>query len=120
MSIGVAVANAVLVVKFFEDRRRDGMTVADAARAAATARMRAVLMTSVSMLAGMLPMAFGLGEAGAQNAPLAIAVIGGLSVSTLVTLVLLPAILVVVHGTRAFKHVSLDPADTESSHYQPA
>jgi multidrug efflux pump subunit AcrB len=120
MSIGVAVANAVLVVKFFEDRRRDGMAVADAARAAAKARMRAVLMTSVSMLAGMLPMAFGLGEAGQQNAPLAIAVIGGLSVSTLVTLVLLPAILVLVHGKGTFQQVSLDPADPESSHYQAA
>jgi multidrug efflux pump subunit AcrB len=120
MSIGVAVANAVLVVKFFEDRRRDGMTVADAARAAATSRMRAVLMTTVSMLAGMLPMAFGLGEAGEQNAPLAIAVIGGLSISTLVTLVLLPAILVFVHGSRAFQHVSLDPGDPQSSHYEAA
>jgi multidrug efflux pump subunit AcrB len=120
MSIGVAVANAVLVVKFFEDRRQEGMTVADAARAAASGRMRAVLMTSVSMIAGMLPMAFGLGEAGEQNAPLAIAVIGGLSVSTLVTLTLLPAILVFVHGARRFQHVSLDPADPQSSHYQAA
>jgi multidrug efflux pump subunit AcrB len=120
MSIGVAVANAVLVVKFFEDRRQEGMTIADAARAAASGRMRAVLMTSVSMVAGMLPMAFGLGEAGEQNAPLAIAVIGGLSVSTLVTLTLLPAILVFVHGARAFQHVSLDPADPLSSHYEAA
>ncbi len=118
MSIGVAVANAVLVVKFFGDRRREGMSVSDAARAAATARTRAVLMTSVSMLAGMLPMAFGLGEAGEQNAPLAIAVIGGLSVSTLVTLLLLPTILVAVHGTRAFRHASLDPADPESAHFE--
>jgi multidrug efflux pump subunit AcrB len=120
MSIGVAVANAVLVVKFFEDRRQEGMAVADAARAASKARMRAVLMTSVSMLAGMLPMAFGLGEAGEQNAPLAIAVIGGLSASTVVTLVLLPAILVLVHGTHPFRHVSLDPADPQSPHYKAA
>jgi multidrug efflux pump subunit AcrB len=117
MSIGVVVANAVLVVKFFEDRREEGMAVADAARSAAQARMRAVLMTSVSMLAGMLPMAFGLGEAGEQNAPLAIAVIGGLSVSTFVTLLILPAILVVVHGARPFRHASLDPGDRRSSHY---
>jgi multidrug efflux pump subunit AcrB len=120
MSIGVAVANAVLVVKFFEDRRQDGMSVVDAARAAATARMRAVLMTSVSMLAGMLPMAFGLGAGGEQNAPLAIAVIGGLSVSTLVTLLLLPTILVAVHGTRVFRHVSQDPADPRSPQYEAA
>jgi multidrug efflux pump subunit AcrB len=118
MSIGVAVANAVLVVKFFGDRRREGLTVGDAARAAATARTRAVLMTSVSMLAGMLPMAFGLGEAGEQNAPLAIAVIGGLSVSTLVTLLLLPTILVAVHGEGVFRHASLDPADPESAHFE--
>ncbi|HZU83674.1 MAG TPA: efflux RND transporter permease subunit, partial [Polyangiaceae bacterium] len=120
MSVGVAVANAVLVVQFFEDRRRGGMAVADAARAAARARTRAVAMTSVSMLAGMLPMALGLGEAGQQNAPLAIAVIGGLSVSTVVVLVLLPTILVLVHGTRSFRPASLDPADPESAHYEVA
>jgi multidrug efflux pump subunit AcrB len=120
MAIGVAVANSVLVVKFFEDRRAEGLTVADAARAAAAARARAVLMTSVSMLAGMIPMAMGLGEAGEQNAPLAIAVIGGLSISTMVTLLLLPAILVAVHGRRAFRHASLDPSDPESAHFEPA
>jgi multidrug efflux pump subunit AcrB len=120
MAIGVAVANAVLVVTFFEDRRKEGMPVPEAASAAARSRMRAVLMTSVSMLAGMLPMALGIGEAGEQNAPLAIAVIGGLTVSTLVTLVLLPTILVVVHGARRFRHVSLDAADPESPYYEAA
>jgi multidrug efflux pump subunit AcrB len=120
MAIGVAVANAVLVVKFFEDRRREGAGVREAAALAARARTRAVLMTSVSMLAGMLPMAFGLGEAGEQNAPLAIAVIGGLSVSTLVTLMLLPTILVTVHGSRPFQRSSLDPADPESAHFDAA
>jgi multidrug efflux pump subunit AcrB len=94
--------------------------VREAAAAAASARTRAVLMTSVSMVAGMAPMALGLGEAGEQNAPLAIAVIGGLSVSTAVTLLLLPAILVTVHGARPFRHSSLDPADPESAHFDGA
>lgn len=118
MSIGVSVANAVLVVKFFEDRREEGMPVPVAAREAASARTRAVLMTSVSMLAGMLPMALGFGDAGAQNAPLAIAVIGGLSLSTVVTLVVLPSVLVFVHGAHSFRHVSLDPSDPQSPHYE--
>jgi multidrug efflux pump subunit AcrB len=120
MSIGVSVANAVLVVKFFEDRRKEGMRASDAARAAATGRLRAVLMTSVAMLFGMLPMALGLGEAGEQNAPLAVAVIGGLSISTLVTLLVLPVLLAAVHGERPFAHVSLDPDDPESAHYTQA
>src|SRR4029077_16816260 len=67
MSIGVAVATPVLAIKVFEDGRRDGLTVAEAAQTAGVARMRAVLMTSVSMLAGMLPMALGLGEAGGKK-----------------------------------------------------
>jgi multidrug efflux pump subunit AcrB len=120
MSVGVSVANAVLVVKFTQDRRRDGEPAAEAAREAAAGRLRPVLMTSLAMLAGMVPMALGLGESGEQNAPLGIAVMGGLSASTLATLLVLPSILGVIHGRRPFASASLDPDDPESPHHSPA
>src|SRR5262249_53131928 len=92
MSIGVAVANAVLLVTFARDRRRAGDDPQAAAAAAAKARVRPILMTSLAMIAGMIPMALGLGEGGAQSAPLGRSVIGGLFASTIVTLCVLPAI----------------------------
>jgi hypothetical protein len=76
MAIGVAMANAILLVTFAESRRRDGAASADAAVEGAGSRLRAILMTSCAMVAGMAPMALALGEAGQQNAPLGRAVIG--------------------------------------------
>jgi multidrug efflux pump subunit AcrB len=118
MSIGVSVANAVLLVKFFEDRRRAGDDARTAAREAARERLRPILMTSLSMLVGMVPMSLGLGEGGAQNAPLGRAVIGGLACSTLATIFILPATLSLVHGKRPFRSASLDPSDPESPHFR--
>jgi multidrug efflux pump subunit AcrB len=117
MSIGVSVANAVLVVKFTQDRRKAGDATAEAAREAATGRLRPILMTTLAMLAGMVPMALGLGEGGEQNAPLGRAVLGGLAASTFATLLVLPAILTLVHGRRGFRSASLDPYDRESPHF---
>ena len=78
MAIGVAMANAILLVTFAETQRQEGYRRADAAIEAPSSRLRAILMTSCAMIAGMLPMALALGEAGQQNAPLGRAVIGGL------------------------------------------
>src|SRR5262249_3186105 len=86
MSVGVAGANALLLVTFARDRRRAGDEPAQAAVSAARARMRPILMTSLAMIAGMIPMALGLGEGGEQTAPLGRAVIGGLAASTVATL----------------------------------
>jgi multidrug efflux pump subunit AcrB len=74
-------------------------------------------MTSLCMMAGMAPMALGLGEAGEQNASLGRAVIGGLVASTLATLFVLPAILNLLHGRGRYRSVSLDPGDPTSEHY---
>jgi Cu/Ag efflux pump CusA len=74
-------------------------------------------MTTLAMLAGMVPMALGLGESGEQNAPLGRAVLGGLAASTVATLLVLPAILALVHGRRAFESASLNPYDRESPHF---
>ena len=84
MSTGVSVANAILIVTNAEALRLDYQDPFKAATVAASIRLRPILMTSLAMIAGMLPMASGLGEAGDQSAPLGRAVIGGLIASTLV------------------------------------
>jgi multidrug efflux pump subunit AcrB len=114
MAIGVAVANAVLLVTFAERSRMAGAPAADAAREAARSRLRPILMTSLAMIAGMMPMALGVGEAGPQEAPLGRAVVGGLAVATLATLFVLPGVFALVQS-RAHRHSpSLDPDHAES------
>ena len=92
MSIGVATANSILLVTFANDQRRAGQDALNAALLAGYTRLRPVLMTALAMIIGMLPMALGLGEGGEQNAPLARAVIGGLTVATFATLFVVPVI----------------------------
>jgi multidrug efflux pump subunit AcrB len=115
MAIGVAVANAILLVTFAERSRIGGAHVADAAMGGAVSRLRPILMTSCAMIAGMLPMAIGLGEAGSQTAPLGRAVIGGLSGGTVATLIILPAIFVILQGEHTRRSASLLPADRGGS-----
>src|SRR5436190_1195038 len=91
MAIGISVANAILLVTFAENARRDGASVRDAAIDGAHGRLRAILMTATAMIAGMIPLATGTGER-AQMAPLGRAVIGGLFMATLATLIVLPAV----------------------------
>jgi multidrug efflux pump subunit AcrB len=92
MSIGVATSNSILLVSFANEVREahDSIDALDAAKQAGRTRLRPVLMTAGAMILGMLPMAFGFGEGGEQNAPLARAVIGGLTVATFVTLFFVP------------------------------
>ncbi|MHB8900172.1 MAG: efflux RND transporter permease subunit [Thermoguttaceae bacterium] len=118
MAVGVAMANAILLVTFAENRRRDGRTAIDAAVDGAGSRLRAILMTSCAMIAGMLPMALGLGEAGEQNAPLGRAVIGGLIAATAATLFVLPSVFAALQAKSGRESASLDPADPASRHYQ--
>ncbi len=99
MAVGVAVANAILLVTFAENARQTGIGAAEGARTGAEERLRPILMTSCAMIAGMVPMALGLGEGGEQSAPLGRAVIGGLSVATGATLLILPAVFTVVMGS---------------------
>jgi multidrug efflux pump subunit AcrB len=117
MAIGVAMANAILLVTFAEHERRAGLLPADAARRGAGGRLRAILMTSCAMIAGMLPMALAFGEAGQQNAPLGRAVIGGLAGATLATLLVLPGMFALLAGRSTGKTASLDPDDPQSVHY---
>lgn len=115
MAIGVAVANAILLITFAERDRIGGAHVADAAMSGAASRLRPILMTSCAMIAGMLPMAIGLGEAGSQTAPLGRAVIGGLTGATIATLIILPAIFAILHGEHTRRSASLLPADRGGS-----
>jgi multidrug efflux pump subunit AcrB len=96
MATGIAVANSILLCSFAERARKEGADLVEAAHGAAIGRLRAILMTATAMTAGMLPMALGLGEGGAQTAPLGRAVIGGLAAATVATLTLLPALYAVV------------------------
>jgi multidrug efflux pump subunit AcrB len=117
MAIGVAMANAILLVTFAENRRWEGAAATEAAVEGAAGRMRAILMTSCAMIAGMIPMAIGLGEVGQQTAPLGRAVIGGLAAATVATLIALPSVFALVQSRSPRRSTSLDPDDPHSEHY---
>src|SRR5204862_2364478 len=119
MAIGVAMANAILLVTFAESCRREGQDAPAAAAHGAAGRLRAILMTSCAMIAGMLPMALALGESGQQNAPLGRAVIGGLMAATLATLFVLPTLFSLAQNRVTTSSSSLDPTDPLSGHYAP-
>jgi multidrug efflux pump subunit AcrB len=101
MSIGVATANSILLVTFANELRATGVAPFEAAVTAGFTRLRPIIMTAFAMIIGMLPMALGLGEGGEQNAPLARAVIGGLSVATFATLFFVPLMFTLIHGRNA-------------------
>jgi multidrug efflux pump subunit AcrB len=120
MAIGVATANAILLVTFAEENRLTGASSSTAAVEGAQSRLRAILMTACAMIAGMIPMALGIGEGGQQVAPLGRAVIGGLVAATLATLLVLPSMFALVQSGAARASVSLDPDDPQSRHYDIA
>jgi len=117
MALGVSTANAILLVSFAERERREGRSAADAAVVAASARVRPILMTSLAMAIGMLPLAVGTGEGGEQTAPLGRAVIGGLVASTAATLLVLPGAFALVMGWASRGTASLHPFDPTSSRF---
>jgi multidrug efflux pump subunit AcrB len=90
MSIGVATANSILLVTFANERFEMGRTAFESAVDAGSTRLRPICMTAMAMIIGMVPMALGIGEGGEQNAPLARAVIGGLTLATVATLFFVP------------------------------
>ncbi|MDH4097775.1 MAG: efflux RND transporter permease subunit [Nitrospira sp.] len=96
MMFGIVVSNGVLLVDYTNVLRRKGRPLLDAVVAASRTRLRPILMTSLATVFGLLPMAIGLGTGGETNAPLARAVVGGLSVSTLLTLFLIPTVYVML------------------------
>jgi multidrug efflux pump subunit AcrB len=101
MSLGVATANSVLVVSFARTRYREGLDSITASLTAGSTRLRAVVMTALAMIIGMLPMSLGLGEGGEQNAPIGRAVIGGLLFATVATLFFVPVVFSLCHRNKA-------------------
>ena len=116
MAIGVAVANAILLVTFAEKNRKNGADAKTAARNAAGERLRPVLMTSLAMITGMIPMALAIGRGSEETAPLGRAVIGGLICATVATLLVLPTVFGLVQKRASLVSPSLDPEDPNSPH----
>jgi multidrug efflux pump subunit AcrB len=113
MSVGVSVANAILIVTNAESLRLEYHDPFRAASTAASVRLRPILMTTFAMIAGMIPMASGLGEAGDQSAPLGRAVIGGLAASTLAALFIVPLVYGWIQQKQSYESVSLLPDEPE-------
>ncbi len=111
MSTGVSVANAILIVTNGESLRLEFKDATKAAITSASVRLRPILMTSFAMIAGMIPMASGMGEAGEQSAPLGRAVIGGLFASTLAALFILPLVFAWVQNKTTYDEPSLMPEE---------
>jgi multidrug efflux pump subunit AcrB len=118
MCLGVATANSVLVVTFARVHLQEGKTAAQAAWEAGTGRLRPVIMTATAMIIGMIPMALGLGDGGEQNAPLGRAVIGGLILATVATLLFVPIIFSLLHR-QAVAPATAEPKQTIPSAASP-
>jgi multidrug efflux pump subunit AcrB len=119
MSVGVSIANSVLLITNAEHLRLHTGNALSSAKESAALRMRPILMTSVAMVVGMLPMASGWGDGGDQAAPLGRAVVGGLIASTFAALFILPLVFSWVQNKSSTTSVSLDPEDKDSTHYIP-
>jgi multidrug efflux pump subunit AcrB len=100
MMAGIVVSNSILIVEFTNTLHGQGMSLLDATIQACKVRLRPILMTSLATLLGMIPMALGVEAGSEQYAPLARAIIGGLAVSVVVTMFLVPAVYLVIHGRR--------------------
>ena len=103
MMTGIVVSNSILIVKFSNVLHEQGLPLVEATVQACKVRLRTILMTSLATLLGMIPMALGLEAGSEQYAPLARAIIGGLGVSVIVTVFLVPAVYLVIHGRRERK-----------------
>ncbi len=107
MMAGIVVSNSILIVEFAGILHQQGKPLLEATVEACKVRLRPILMTSLATLLGMIPMALGMEAGSEQYAPLARAVIGGLAVSVVVTMFLVPAVYLVIHGRHEAKtHVT--------------
>jgi multidrug efflux pump subunit AcrB len=117
MCIGVSVSNSVLLSAFMDDHWRAGAPPRQAAVEGAKDRLRPILMTAGAMVLGTVPMALALEEGSQMSAPLGRAVIGGLVVSTFVTLLIVPAMFALVMGEKKKVSPSVDPDDPQSRYH---
>ncbi len=119
MCLGVSVSNSVMLVTFMSDHWKTGASSIDAAIVGAGERLRPILMTACAMTIGMVPMALALERGSEMQAPLGLAVIGGLVMSTFATLLVLPSVFAVLIGRRAYGSASIYPDDRESAYFDP-
>jgi multidrug efflux pump subunit AcrB len=119
MCLGVSVSNSVMLVTFIDEHWKRGMPSVEAAIIGASERLRPILMTACAMTVGMVPMALALERGSQMQAPLGLAVIGGLVMSTFATLLVVPSIFAVVIGKKVARSPSIYPDDPESAHYDP-
>ncbi|MDH5826475.1 efflux RND transporter permease subunit [Sphingobacterium faecium] len=117
MAVGVSIANAVLLISNAETLRLKNQNAMQSALTATSLRIRPIIMTTLAMTAGMLPMAIGFGEGGDQVSPLGRAVIGGLIASTFSVLIILPLVFAWILGKSKVQSPSLDPEDENSVHF---
>jgi hydrophobe/amphiphile efflux-1 (HAE1) family protein len=110
MMVGIVVSNGVLLVEYIIELRRHGLDLQDAVIRAGRTRLRPIVMTSLTTLVGLFPMALGIDVGSEANAPLARAVIGGLAVSTVLTLILIPTLYVMLEE-RFPRRVEVPDAD---------
>jgi hydrophobic/amphiphilic exporter-1 (mainly G- bacteria), HAE1 family len=101
MMTGIVVSNSILIVEFTGTLHKDGLPLLEAAVEACKVRLRPILMTSLATILGMIPMAIGLEAGSEQYAPLARAIIGGLGVSVIITVYLVPAVYLILHKEKA-------------------
>jgi multidrug efflux pump subunit AcrB len=110
MMTGIVVSNSILIVEFATTLHREGLPLLEAVIKSCKIRLRPILMTSLATLLGMIPMALGMEAGSEQYAPLARAVIGGLAVSVVVTVFLVPAVYLIVHGRHEKQSVIAEEA----------
>ncbi|HTA50942.1 MAG TPA: efflux RND transporter permease subunit [Verrucomicrobiae bacterium] len=106
MLVGIADSNSILIVDFAHNLEKQGMLPADAVITACRVRLRPILMTSLATIIGMIPMALKLGTGAEQYAPMAKAIIGGLTSSVVLTIFIVPAAYLLVYGKRGAKEVA--------------
>ncbi len=119
MCLGVSVSNSVMLVTFIDEHWKRGTHAVEASIIGASERLRPILMTACAMTVGMVPMALALEKGSQMQAPLGLAVIGGLVMSTFATLLVVPSIFAVVIGNQVARSPSTYPGDPDSRHYDP-
>jgi hydrophobic/amphiphilic exporter-1 (mainly G- bacteria), HAE1 family len=112
MLVGIADSNSILIVDFAHNLEREGLSPADAVITACRVRLRPILMTSLATIIGMIPMAMKLGTGAEQYAPMAKAIIGGLTSSVLLTIFIVPAAYLLIYGKRGAKPATHPPLET--------
>jgi multidrug efflux pump subunit AcrB len=112
MLVGIADSNSILIVDFAHNLERQGLSAADAVITACRVRLRPILMTSLATIIGMIPMALKMGTGAEQYAPMAKAIIGGLTSSVVLTIFIVPAAYLLVYGNRNPQAATALPPET--------